>query len=90
MIPETPNLGYFAATYLQRKFCDRTDAELMQIWNAAYNWICKHVGSDHFDPKPHPMLIAAMFLYMQHICESEPQMKAAHLFSAHELLSIFP
>lgn len=89
-VPNPPEPGYFVGTYMRAKFRGKSDIDLIRHWDAAYNWICKHVGPVHLDDRMHPLIVAAMFLYMQHTLESDPKKKQAHLYSAYELIAVFP
>jgi hypothetical protein len=85
----TPDPGHFLAAFVQKHNPSKRSIELYGLWDSAFNWLCKHVDHSHLDPL-HPLLRAAMALYMLHILENDPKRSQAHLFSAHELLAIFP
>lgn len=91
MIPHTPNPSTYANLVLLRKrFRQRTDAELCAFWESSYAWACARVSKAHLEGgEVPPLLVAAIFLYMQYLCEENLTDKAAYLFSAYELLAVF-
>ena len=91
-LPDVPSSGFFVAAYMRKKFPSKSNAELELLWDSSYNWLCRQVDRNCLEDEPslHPLMLAAMFLYMQHVCETNAQKKQAHIFSAQELLAIFP
>jgi hypothetical protein len=85
----TPS-AYASLALLRKRFTQRTDAELCAFWESSYTWACMRVNKVHLEcEEVPPLLVAAMFLYMQYLCEGNLTDKAAYLFSAYELLAVF-
>lgn len=84
-----PPLSLMVAMHMRRKFPERCNNELLLLWDAAFNWIGKHVFAAHLEPEPPPLLVAAAFLYVQSVLESDPHKKAAYLHDAHELIAVY-
>lgn len=84
-----PPLSPIITMHLRKKFPGNNRIELELLNTSAWCWVSGRVFHAHLDPEPHPLLVAAATLYMCHLLEREPRAKAAHLYNAHELLSLF-
>jgi hypothetical protein len=84
-----PPLSMHVELHMRKRFPGYSHVELLLLHSTAWCWVSRHVFAAHMDPEPHPLLVTAAMFYMFHVCEKEPKTKAAHLFNAHELLSIF-
>lgn len=86
---QIPPLSPMVNAYLRKRFPGNNRVELDLLNSSAWCWVRGRVFDAHLESEPHPLLVAAAMLYMCHLLEKEPRAKAAHLFDAHEFISLF-
>lgn len=82
-----PQFSLLAAMHMRRKYPGWTERDLHLLWHSTFHWIGKYVMAAHLEPEPPPLILAAAYMYMQHVCEKMPQKKTAYLHDAMELLA---